>query len=92
MRKLAGLLRNLEEQGQYLSREEPVEEWAAFPGDYIGVSGFKFLGKEEQKEGGESEFGAKVYALCEIVFEDLNNYCECMIPLGMSPLNGIDPN
>ncbi|KAI9820133.1 MAG: Nitrogen permease regulator 2 [Thelocarpon impressellum] len=23
----------------------------------------------------------KVYALCEIVLEDLNNYCECMIPI-----------
>ncbi len=24
----------------------------------------------------------KVYALCEIILEDLNNYCECMIPIG----------
>ncbi|MCJ1479525.1 Nitrogen permease regulator 2 [Lambiella insularis] len=26
----------------------------------------------------------KVYALCEILLEDLNNYCECMIPIDAS--------
>lgn len=26
--------------------------------------------------------GGKVYALCEMILEDLNNYCECMIPIG----------
>jgi hypothetical protein len=26
--------------------------------------------------------GSKVYALCEMVLEDLNNYAECMIPIG----------
>lgn len=33
--------------------------------------------------------GSKVYALCEMILEDLNNYCECMIPIGTSigPLN-----
>ena len=25
----------------------------------------------------------KIYALCEMILEDLNNYCECMIPIGM---------
>jgi hypothetical protein len=25
----------------------------------------------------------KVYSLCEMLMEDLNNYCECMIPIGM---------
>lgn len=25
---------------------------------------------------------SKIYALCEIILEDLNNYCECMIPIG----------
>jgi hypothetical protein len=29
------------------------------------------------------EAGSKVYALCEMVLEDLNNYAECMIPIGM---------
>lgn len=28
---------------------------------------------------------SKVYALCEMILEDLNNYCECMIPIGTSP-------
>ena len=31
----------------------------------------------------EREQGKKVYALCEMIMEDLNNYCECMIPIGM---------
>jgi hypothetical protein len=35
----------------------------------------------EESDGG---FGgaSKVYALCEMVLEDLNNYNECMIPIG----------
>lgn len=27
----------------------------------------------------------KVHALCEMIMEDLNNYCECMIPIGSAP-------
>lgn len=27
--------------------------------------------------------GGKVYAICEMILEDLNNYCECMTPIGM---------
>jgi len=48
-----------------------------------------FLSQEEKNEGlivaGEEGYGggAKVYALCEMIMEDLNNYCECMIPIGM---------
>lgn len=30
----------------------------------------------------EASLGGKVYALCEMIMEDLNNYCECMIPIG----------
>jgi hypothetical protein len=30
------------------------------------------------------EVGGKIYALCEMVLEDLNNYAECMIPIGTS--------
>lgn len=63
VRKLARLFRNLEEQGDFLSREERME-------------GLVLAGEEGY--GG----GAKVYALCEMVLEDLNNYCECMIPIG----------
>lgn len=48
-----------------------------------------FLSQEEKNEGlivaGEEGYGggAKVYALCEMIMEDLNNYCECMIPIGV---------
>jgi len=48
-----------------------------------------FLSREEQKyddsPGGQTggyTARSKVYALCEMVMEDLNNYCECMIPIG----------
>lgn len=47
-----------------------------------------FLSDEKERLDGMSaderaqEGGGKVYALCEVVFEDLNNYCECMIPIG----------
>ncbi|KAH7391078.1 nitrogen permease-like protein regulator Npr2 [Phaeosphaeria sp. MPI-PUGE-AT-0046c] len=37
-----------------------------------------FLSKDEEHEGG---VGGKVYALCEMVAEDLNVYGECMIPI-----------
>jgi len=53
VQKLADLMKGLEEQSGFLSR------------DY--------------SKGGEG----KVYALCEMLMEDLNNYCECMIPIGM---------
>lgn len=33
----------------------------------------------------EANLGGKVYALCEMIMEDLNNYCECMIPIGTQP-------
>ncbi len=56
VRKLATLFRNLEEQGEFLSRDL------------------------EERQAGRSR--GKVYALCEIILEDLNNYCECMIPIG----------
>lgn len=49
--KLATLLRTLEEQSRFLSRD------ASPPNT------------------------GKIYALCEILLEDLNNYCESMIPI-----------
>jgi len=73
VRKLGRLLRGLEEQGGFLSKEE-VGVWdddtkeATDEGDGVGEFGI----------GG----GSKVYALCEMVLEDLNNYAECMIPIG----------
>ncbi|KAF1812205.1 nitrogen permease regulator 2 [Eremomyces bilateralis CBS 781.70] len=47
-----------------------------------------FLSKEEEvvEESDRSGLAGrrgrgKVYALCEMIMEDLNNYCECMIPI-----------
>lgn len=37
-----------------------------------------FLSRDHSKSG-----EGKVYSLCETLMEDLNNYCECMIPIGM---------
>jgi hypothetical protein len=75
VRKLGRLLRGLEEQGGFLSREEEGiwedEEGNVGWGTDDGVGGFGIGG------------GSKVYALCEMVLEDLNNYAECMIPIGI---------
>ena len=49
--KLAHLMRSLEEQSYFLSRD------TSSPGT------------------------GKLYSLCEMLMEDLNNYCECMIPI-----------
>ncbi|KAL4928554.1 nitrogen permease regulating protein NPR2 [Aspergillus undulatus] len=51
VQKLADLMRGLEEQSGFLSRDHSKS----------GVG--------------------KVYSLCETLMEDLNNYCECMIPI-----------
>jgi hypothetical protein len=69
VRKLGRLLRGLEEQGGFLSGEEEG-----------------CWGDEEWENNGGGRQGtlvaSKVYALCEMVLEDLNNYAECMIPIG----------
>ncbi|KAI9785992.1 MAG: Nitrogen permease regulator 2 [Geoglossum umbratile] len=53
--KLAGVFRQLEEEGSVLS-----------------------------KGGGEDGGGRRVLAMMEQILEDLNNYCECMIPIDES--------
>ncbi|KAL6705905.1 Nitrogen permease regulator 2 [Coniothyrium glycines] len=73
VRKLGRLLRGLEEQGGFLSKEE-VGIW-----DDEGSIGL--TGAQETHGGQTPGFGSKVYALCEMVLEDLNNYAECMIPI-----------
>jgi hypothetical protein len=51
-----------------------------------------WLSKEERREGwikaGERGYGGdnRVFAICEMVLEDLNCYCECMIPIGKTLL------
>lgn len=74
VRKLGRLLRGLEEQGGFLSEEE--DEAGVWNDDRVMDEGVR----GEVEIGG----GGKVYALCEMVLEDLNNYAECMIPIGMS--------
>lgn len=51
VRKLASLLRTLEEQSRFLSKD------------------------------GSAPNTGKIYALCEVLMEDLNNYCETQIPI-----------
>ncbi|KAH8728535.1 nitrogen permease regulator 2 [Phaeosphaeriaceae sp. PMI808] len=65
VRKLGRLLRGLEEQGGFLSCEE------------------EGVWEDEKSWYGGLDMGAgtKVYALCEMVLEDLNNYAECMMPI-----------
>lgn len=72
VRKLGRLLRGLEEQGGFVSREEE-DVWED---DKFGGNG------GASYDVGENGSGSKVYALCEMVLEDLNNYAECMIPIG----------
>lgn len=68
VRKVGRLLRGLEEQSGFVSREEDgMGVWDDGCGFGEGVPG-----------------GSKVHALCEMVLEDLNNYAECMIPIGTS--------
>jgi nitrogen permease regulator 2-like protein len=37
---------------------------------------------ETRRTGLPKGSNSKVYALCEMILEDLNNYSECMIPIG----------
>lgn len=80
VRKLGRLLRGLEEQGGFLSKEEEGVWDDENVG--LGIGG----GSMDDSMGGSGfgvGSGSKVYALCEMVLEDLNNYAECMIPIGM---------
>lgn len=80
VRKLGRLLRGLEEQGGFLSREEV--------GVWDDDSGLVTIEEEDDSTGSAGiGSGSKVYALCEMVLEDLNNYAECMIPIGRPPLS-----
>ncbi|KAF2127938.1 NPR2-domain-containing protein [Dothidotthia symphoricarpi CBS 119687] len=76
VRKLGKLLRGLEEQGGFLSREED-DEWE----DDGCLSGGLGVGGGLDEVGFGVGGGSKVHALCEMVLEDLNNYAECMIPI-----------
>lgn len=43
-----------------------------------------FLSKDSSMSG-----RGKIHNLCESLMEDLNNYCECMIPIGMYRLSSL---
>jgi hypothetical protein len=94
VKKLAGLLRNLEEQSGFLSKDEVELQISAktktnpnprpeSPGDHDtgGLDGSVSL-SNSMELGGDASYATKMYALCEMILEDLNNYCECMIPIG----------
>lgn len=97
VKKLAGLLRNLEEQSAFLSKDESDLRTSngAKPDEALGSplqqpvadldGGYASLSNSIELNG-ESSQATKMYALCEIILEDLNNYCECMIPIGTSKL------
>ena len=76
--------------------DEAVQDWAAY-GYVVRKLGRLLRGLEEQggllsreeervwdvdgsREAVSGE--SNIYALCEVVLEDLNNYAECMIPIG----------
>lgn len=98
VRKLARMLRNLEEQSGFLSNEEDEDLWDAMSDDddeeHDNIEspqkrglGLSTVPEDEDSRGFstiKTEKGQKVYALCEMILEDLNNYCECMIPIGGS--------
>ena len=80
VRKLGLLFRSLEEQGGFLSREEQSSDGTGDAGEWNAGLG---LGRKHKREKvGMEGKGEKIYALCEMILEDLNNYCECMIPIG----------
>jgi len=71
VRKLALLFRNLEEQSRFLSSQETREFQIESPSTF-----------ELNLSNDYDQAKNKIYALCEMVFEDLNHYTECMIPIG----------
>ncbi|KAF1988671.1 nitrogen permease regulator 2, partial [Aulographum hederae CBS 113979] len=79
VKKLARMFRNLEEQSGFLSKEEDYALW-----DKQGVeNGYdhELDGETLHSRDLGPKVGDKVYALCEMILEDLNNYSECMIPI-----------
>jgi hypothetical protein len=85
VRKLGTLLRGLEEQGGFLSGEEERMGVWEDDGGGGGNGGLEIDGGGMEGASGVGG-GSKVYALCEMVLEDLNNYAECMIPIGKPTL------
>lgn len=70
----------LAEEEDFSSYKSVVQKLADLMHGLEEQSGF--LSRDHSKSG-----EGKVYSLCETLMEDLNNYCECMIPIGMSSHN-----
>ena len=72
----------LEESAEISSYQAVVRKLAKLfrtleeQGEFLSSERNNDITTSSQKSGG------KVYALCEMILEDLNNYCECMIPIG----------
>lgn len=69
VRRLAVTFAEMEKQNEYLSRDG---------GGGLGMLGDELWGREEKGKGERRPIGS----LLEIIREDLNNYGECMIPVG----------
>lgn len=87
VRRLAVTFAEMEKQNEYLSRDGGEGLAVAVGG---GGGGDELMGGESEGEGGgggdEGELGGRrpIASLLEIIKEDLNNYGECMIPVGKS--------
>lgn len=81
IRKLGRLLRALEEQGGFLSKEERPPS-SSERGLNIQSLGAQLSRPVGSRLPGPPATSGKLYALCEMILEDLNNYRECMIPIG----------
>jgi nitrogen permease regulator 2-like protein len=85
VRKLALLFRNLEEQSGFLSKEEhDLDDHNTDIPSALELDNSRDHTRGELSQSSRY-IGNKIYALCEMMFEDLNHYCECMIPIGMCP-------
>lgn len=84
VRKLAKLFQELEVGRSLLSKEEKELEEK----NGVGVGEREVVKKDMGGFGklvhtAAPHIGGRVYAICEMILEDLNNYCECMTPIGM---------
>lgn len=79
VRKLAKLFEELEIGRSLLSKEEKELEGRSNPGVEVqkDMGGFGKL-----VHPAAPHVGGRVNAICEMILEDLNNYCECMTPIG----------
>lgn len=79
VRRLAVTFAEMEKQNEYLSRDGGE--------GLVGRSGGEEEGDGEGEGSGEVELGGRrpIESLLEIIKEDLNNYGECMIPVGKVP-------